>query len=388
MIYEVYLRNSDGKRGSLVNGIVSLTITFRFNKPVKWVITGSGLEECPIGDGDEIVVFRDGVTLLCGYEESKKTTYSAKTRIYDWEVTGQSDLGKIERRLVYPNPAVTPPNPNETYSASGILSAILLNMIDLNAGESAISGVDFSRKLPNLVISEQEPVGDSVSIESKLEDLLSLVQDNLEATDIQIKEAWDMETGKWDILIGNPEDVSDKVIFSVDNGSVSSWERTVTAPKANYLIVTGGKNASDQTMSVRVEDLDSRDKWGRIEGVVARSDIKRNEDAGESWDSVAARLETAAYEELEKASAQFGYKLTIAEVSRNVFLEDYEIGSIVSVRVGGDEFTAKVEEIKITYSKGVETIVPSVGTMQKGELQTVFTELGTLKEQIKVLQKS
>ena len=53
-----------------------------------------------------------------------------------------------------------------------------------------------------------------------------------------------------------------------------------------------------------------------------------------------------------------------------------------------EEFNKKVEEIKITYSKGVETIVPSVGTMQKGELQTVFTELGTLKEQIKVLQKS
>ena len=191
-----------------------------------------------------------------------------------------------------------------------------------------------------------------------------------------------------DIHVSAPEDVSNKVIFSVDNGSISSWERTVSAPKANYLIVTGGKDANGDLMYTRVEDLESQNKWGRIEGVVSRSDIKRNEDAGETWASVSARLETAALEELEKASAQFGYRLTTTEINRNVYMEDYDIGSIVAVRIGSDQFTATVDEIKITYARGIETIVPSVGTMQKGELQSVFTELGTLKEQIKVLQKA
>ena len=386
--YEVYLRNEDGKRGSLVNGIISLTATFRFNQPVKWVMTGAGLEECSVDDSAEIAVFRNGVVLFCGYVNQKKTVFDAKTRIYDWELSGYSDLGKIAWRLVNPNPYVVPPDPNETYSASGVLSTVLLDTIDLNAGASAVSGSGYSRKLPNLIISEQLPVGDTESIESKLESLLKLVQDNLEATEIQIKEVWDMATGTWDIRIGNPEDVSDKVIFSVDNGSISSWERTVTAPKANYLIVTGGQGENGETMYIRVSDQDSIDKWGRIENIVSRTDIKRNEEIEESWESVAARLESAAYEELEKASAQYGYKLTTTEINRNVYLEDYDIGSIVAVRVGSDEFTAKVEEIKITYAEGIETIVPSVGTMQKGELQSVFTELGTLKEAIKVLQKS
>ena len=96
--------------------------------------------------------------------------------------------------------------------------------------------------------------------------------------------------------------------------------------------------------------------------------------------------ELAVNEELEKATAKVGYKLTTSEVSRNSFLEDYDIGSIVSVRIGSDNFTSKVEEVKITYAKGIETIIPSVGTMQKGELQSVFAELGKLKEQVKVLQ--
>ena len=96
----------------------------------------------------------------------------------------------------------------------------------------------------------------------------------------------------------------------------------------------------------------------------------------------------AAYEEFEKASATFGYKLTTTEMNRNVYGTDYGIGSIVAVRIASDEFTAKVEEIKITYEQGIETITPSIGTMQKGELQSVFTELGVLKDQIKVLQKA
>ena len=383
--YEVYIRKSDGKRGSLIDGIVSIDVTFRYNKPAKWTITGAGLEECPLSNGSEVAVFRNGSILFCGYIEEKKDSFDAMTRIYDWEVSGQSDLGKIMRRIAFPNPSQVPPDPDKSWTQTGKLSAVLLNLIDLNAGSNA--GYS-ARALPNLVLSAQSPIGDTETVESKLDEVLKFVQDKLVDADIQIRESWDMTTGKWDIKIFQPKDVSGKVIFSVDNGTISSWERTVTAPKGNYLIVTGSEDENENTMSCSVIDWDSVNTWGSIELVVNRSDIKRNEDTSESWASVAARLQTAAYEELEKASAQFGYKLTTTEINRNVYPDDYDIGDIVSVRIASDEFTAKIEEIRITYEEGVETIVPSVGTMQKGELESVFTELGTLKEQIKVLQKA
>jgi hypothetical protein len=383
MLYEFYLLTDEGKRGSLINGIVSLSVTFRFNEPARWTINGSGLEECPLADGVSLVVFRKSSPLFCGYAEKKVTEYDAKTRIYDWQVTGQSFLGKLAGRLVFPDPTDATPDPDASYTATGTLSKLMLDMIEDNAGADALS----ARKLSGLVIPVQTPTGESLTVESKLDALLKFVQDELKDTDIQIRETWDLGTGTWAVMIGDPADVSDKVIFSVDNGSISKWERTVSEPKANWLLVTGGPDANDDTMSCIVYDAGSISKWGRIEGVVSRTDIKRNEDTSESWASVADRLENAAYEELEKASAQFGYKLTVTEINRNVFPDDYDIGSVVAVRIGADEFTAKVEEIRIEYSGGVETITPSVGTMQRGELQTVFAELGTLKEQIKVLQK-
>ena len=383
-VYDVFLRNKEtGLRTKLIQGIVSLSVIFRFNEPSKWVITGAGLEECPVSGSSDIAVFRNNSILFCGYTESVKTKFDVKSQIYDWEISGKSDLGKISYRLIYPDSSVATPNPNQTYSDSGVLSAVMSNLIKKNAAQS--SSCNVYRRLPNLTVPTQTSVGDSVTIEAKLENVVKYIQDNLKSTDIQIKETWDMETGEWDIYIGNPQDVSSSVIFSVDNGSIAAWERTVSAPKANHIVVTGCKNESDELMYVSVYDQDSIDKWGRIESTVNRSDIKRNEDTSETWESVAARLENAAYEELEKATATFGYKLTVSEMSKKKFPEDYGVGSIVSVRIGNDEFTAKVEEIKITYAKGVETIVPSVGTMQKGELQKVFTEIGTLKEQVKVL---
>ena len=384
MQYEVYLRNDEGKRGRLVNGIVSVDVTFRFNEPAKWTITGTGLDECPLSNGAEIAVFRNGAILFCGSVDEKVDSFDAMTRIYDWEVTGLSDLGKLDSRIIYPDPSDSTPDPDAAYTATGILSTLLHDAIKANAGTDAIS----ARQLVGLVISEQTPVGDSETIDSQYDRLLKFIQDQLKDTNIQIRETWNMAAGEWDIKISSPKDVSAKVIFSVDNGTLSAWERTVTKPTANWLLVTGCKDANDLTMSCIVYDAASIASWGRIEAIVKRSDIKPNEDAGESWQSVADRLEAAAYEELEKASAQFGYKLTTTEINRNTYPDDYDIGSIVTVRVGSDEFTAKVEEIRITYEEGIETIVPSVGTMQKGELQSVFTELGTLKEQIKVLQKS
>ena len=397
MQYDVYLRNNQGRRTSLVNGIVSLTATFRVNQPVKWKLTGSGLEECPLSQNTSIAIFRNGQTWLCGYCTERKDKYDASTRIYDWEVSGLSDLGRLADRLVFPDPTDETPDPDGTYSVSGYLSHVLMDTINNNAGAAAIR----DRQLPRLVISGISDLGDELTVEAKFDELMSFVTNKLKDTDLEIREIWDLQTGLWNIVIRRPQDVSSTVIFSVDNGTIAEWERTVKAPKANWLLVTGCEQKDDSnpddegiTMSCIVYDEDSIQQWGLIEGTVSRSDIDRvegNAEEGttdESWDSVQERLQKAAYEELEKASAQFGYKLKTTEVSRNVYLEDYDIGSIVSIRIGDDEFIAKVEEIKVEYKEGVETVTPSVGTMQRGELQTVFTELGTLKEQIKVLQQT
>ena len=197
MQYDVYLRNNQGKRTSLVNGIVSLTATFRVNQPVKWKLTGSGLEECPLNMNTSIAIFRNGLTWLCGYCTERKDKYDASTRIYDWEVSGLSDLGRLADRLVFPDPTDETPDPDGTYSATGYLSHVLMDTINSNAGAAALR----ERQLPRLVIRGISDIGDELTVEAKFDELMSFVTNKLKDTDLEIREIWDLQTGLWNIVI-------------------------------------------------------------------------------------------------------------------------------------------------------------------------------------------
>ena len=106
MNYKIYKRNSSGGAGSEVSGIVSLKVTIRSNEPMKWTITGSSLTECPLSENSEVVIKRNSGILLCGFVKDKKDKYDAASRIYDWELSGLSDLGKLSRRITFRIPPI------------------------------------------------------------------------------------------------------------------------------------------------------------------------------------------------------------------------------------------------------------------------------------------
>ena len=392
-LYEVYLKTDEGMRGTVVEGITGIEILYRKNEPSKWTLSGSSLGECPIAETASLLIFRNGVCALSGYVEKIELAYDAATRIYDWEVSGLSDLGRLNDRLGWVIPtSATPKFDDNEYKDEGRLSDILLTLANVNGGPQAqqirqISGLTFGT-LPRL--------GDDTTIGVEYDKILDYIQEKLEDSGLVLRETWDGSSGAWAVVIAEPGDVSEKIVFSVESGSISSWKRTVAKPKGNWLLVKGCKNKdTDETLSVIVSDADSIEKWGRIELTVSRSDIKQiveKDDDGnvtytEPWSSVQSRLQEAAYEELEKASAQYGYELTILDIDRFAYKTDWDLNDIVAVRIGSEQFTAQIEEVKLSVSNGVETVTPSVGTIQKGELQTVFDTLGELKEQIKVLQK-
>lgn len=396
-IYEIYKKTAAGGRGQIINDIVSLTHTIRWNEPGKWKMTGAGLTPCPLAEGSGILIFRNGAVALSGFLQEASDEFDAATRIYDWSAEGLSDLGRTAHRLIWVDPDAEKPVIAEELTATGYLSDVLLTFVDMNGGEQSQD----ARLLPNLSLGEYPHIGDEVTFEAKYDELLSYVLDKLKGGTLGIRDAWNPATGKWAVEIYQPRDVSSKVVFSVESGSLSGWERTITAPEGNWLLVQGCEKtnangeSTGETLCVVVEDTASIAKWGRIEKKIDRTDIKQiieKDEEGtttytEPWESVLQRLEEAALEELAKCSAQYGYKLTTVDVDRFEYGKDWDIGDTVAVRVGSEQFTAQIEEINIEYSAGAETVTPSVGTVQRGELQTVFDELGRLKDQVKILQK-
>ena len=391
-VYEVYLKTLEGKRGQIVDGITEVHLLYRKNEPTKWTLSGAALTGCPINEADEIVIFRNGTVALSGFARQVVVEYDAATRIYDWEIEGLSDLGKLAHRLTWPNPQVTTPTIGYEYKDTGYFTDVLLTLARVNSALQAQQ----VRRIPFLDITTLPHYGDSVTIGAEYDELLDYIQKQLADSNFCIRDKWIGATGLWDVEAYKPRDLSERVIFSVESGSISYWKRTVSAPKGNWLIVKGTTNKeTGKDMSVIVSDQDSIDKWGRIELIVNRTDISQiveTNDQGtvtytEPWSSVANRLQAAAYEELENASAQVGYELTILDIDRFSYKTDWDVSDIVTIRIGSEELKAQIDEIEVEYGAGIETVTPSIGTFQKGELMTVFDELGRLKTQVKILSK-
>lgn len=407
--YSFFTKTEDGHRGDILNDVTSIDITWRWNEVTKWTLSGAGLSPCPLGKGSEIIVYRGSEPYLSGYVTSIEDQFDAASGIYDWRIEGCDDLGKLDRRVIYPDPSKADVQWETEYSAEGAAGDVLLDLIRRNI--SALADLP-DRRIATLSTHSPEGVGETVSVASEYDTLLDFVLDQLSDGSLGIRTVWDGRTGVSQIQVYLPEDVSDTVVFSVEAGSLAGWTRRRTAPKGNVLLVTGCEVIEDKEegeeqeededapkffQTVIVIDEESVRQWGRYELKINHSDIKRIEEKDEEtgeviyrepWESVAERLRQAALTDLEANTAEDGYQLTIVELDRMQYKKHWDLGDRVSVRIAGTEFIAPIKEIRVTYAEGIETIVPSVGTLQKGELQSVFDDLGALKKQITILEKS
>lgn len=396
--YSIYLKTSAGLRGAYLNDITSVDITFRWNTVTKWTLTGSGLSACPLGKGAEIIIYRGESPFLSGYVTSIEDSYNAVTGIYDWVVEGEDDLGKLARRVVYPDPADADVQvPGTVYSETGNLTDLLLEAISANICYDAELT---ARRIVTLAAQVSDHAGDEVTITSEYDNLWTFVKKQIEDRTFGIRSVWNGATGVSTIEFYTPHDVSSTVVFSVEAGSLSGWSRKRTAPKGNVILVTGVEitdeddNGTGEYQTVMVQDADSISQWGRRELRIKHSDIKpiiEKDDEGEiiytePWESVQEKLEQAALNDLIDNAAKDSYELQIVELDRMQYKVHWDLGDIVSVRVGDTEMTAPIMEIKISYQSGIETISPAIGELQRGELESIFNDLGALKENVKILQ--
>ena len=398
--YVVYLKTPEGKRGACLNDVTSIDITLRWNTVTKWTLTGSGLSACPIGKGDEIVIFRAEEPYLSGFVTAIEDSFDAKTGIYDWTVDGEDDLGKLSRRVIYPDPASdTVQPPDSTYSDTGYFSDVLLNVIRRNAG----SGADLSpRRMKTLAAASPEHLGETVTVSSDYGVLLDFIMEQISDGAFGIRSVWDAASGVSTVEIYRPNDVSSTVVFSVEAGSLSGWSRKRTAPKANVILAVGQEiedaegTGTGVWQTAAVMDSDSIKAWGRRELYVKHSDIRRIVEKDESgtviyeepWSGVQERLEQAALNDLITNAGQDGYELDIVELDLMSYRKHWDLGDIVTVRIADVEMTAPIMEIKVSYSGGIETVKPAVGELRKGELESVFDRLGSLQKSVNILQSA
>ncbi len=413
--YEIYTKDSDGKRGGLVQEWTAVQLVLRRNDESRWTLSGMGLRPCPFKRGTGIVVFRDGDVILSGLASSIEAQYTASTEVWSWSVTGIDDIGLLARRVIYPDPTNSDPSVAGAvpYTVTAKLETAVTKLINVNARTGSALN---DRLIPNLTTAESQGAGDEVTLSATFDELLEFILTALNDSNLVIRESWKPSTGAFELRVEAAEDRSATVVFSTDNGTLAAWKHKQKAPEANVIICRGmditpeaetteetadgttdgttTDTTTEETETPKVyqwavaEDTESVAKWGRIEKYVERSDIVtiKDEEAGteETPEEVLARLQKAAAEELLNAEGKESWSLTVTPTDMTAWRSAWNLGDTVGFVADGEKMTAQIKEVKVSYANAVETVTPTIGTIERGELGEIFDALGQLKRRIRV----
>lgn len=385
MRYEIYKKTASGGRGTIIEGYVKFNAILRFNEVGKWQLTGSSNDFCPLNENDGIIVYRDGVPFISGYvtdiaEEVDETYESGQ--VINWTVDGLDDNGLLSRRVIIPDPVHLDLTTEAHQTIRDYGGNAILEYIHTQAGSGAHTG----REVPNLTVDTDKNLGMIQTYNARLQNLWEFCVKISEGQALGVRVLWDGESGQYTAMVYAPEDKSDRIVFSREFGNLKKWSRKRSAPSANAIWVAGQGEMTERMFAYR-EDGESIAKWGRFEAVKDRRDLSNEQDENDPR-TPQEILDDTAEELIEENKATEGYELELAPIERMSYRDDWELGDIVKVRVGANEFQAIIEEVKIDYAGGIETVTPSVGTINRGAISKTYSTIQTISDRVAVLERN
>lgn len=382
--YEIYKKQTNGKRGELVSKYNKFTAVLRFNEVGKWTISGAGNELCPFSENEGVIVYRDGEPFISGNilnitEETDETPVNGQYII--WSVEGEDDNGLLGRRVIVPDPVNLNPAANSHQVIRNYTGNAILDYVDTQAGQGANAG----RITPRLTVDLDKNLGSIETYRARFQNLWEFIVEIAQSQALGVNVVWDGVTGGYTAKVYAPTDKSNLIIFAREYGNLKKWSRKREAPNCNAIWVAGQGEMTDR-MFAYAEDAASIAKWGRIEGFKDRRDISDVQDPNDPR-TPQEILNDIAVQLLEENKETIGYELELGEIDRMSYREEWELGDIVTVRTD-TEFKAVIEEVSITYQNQIETVIPSVGTINRGTIAKTYQTIQAINERVAVLERN
>ena len=366
-----YIRGRDGRFKNRLVAVESVNIIEKANDPGSWTLRSRTKEQCPLTEGDGIVVTKNGEVYYSGVFTELREEYDAYTRLYTWTAKGAGDLDYLTRRVCYPDPATGSTTTDVYYEDSGSLGEVVARVIDKNLGVDAM----LARKEPLIAQTVVVDAGTSVSVALRFETVLDAITPLLDAQGFTIRSEWDNDAKKIVYKIYQGTDRTSVMVFSTAYNSILSTEYDAKVPEGNY-IISGGKGEETERPFAYASDDASISSWGRIEYYqdarsVDEADLQAEADG--------------LLRSLSEENVGFSATLNSAEYQAQ-YKKSWNIGDYVAVFVHGKKFVQRVLQVETNLAYGEETITPSVGTLRQGQLMTIFDRLKRLRADVDQLQ--
>lgn len=406
-IYEIYKLDADGLRESLLLQYEELSGHLNRSKNSQFSLTGTCAGTVPLELGDRIALVRSTTQLFSGVvTELDMDCEDCGSGIKSWEASVEGDAVVLGWRYAFAAPdGAAPsdiqvsedvydkmPNDNNENSTRSALNRMLY-YIRKHAGNNAHS----SRRL--LTVSEPDDntrgtQGRSAYHIKKLSDVVKEIGGQDELFPVVSTNA----AGTRVLTVPESRDRTETLVISPEFGNVAKWTRSQKYPKFNACWVISGVSTTQGTggreietrVWVYAEDTESVRKYGRIETVITKGDIKIVEadpDAPEvtpvSRAEVRKLLETEAQARLKEGAATEKWTVELLETNSCAFMDDWQLGDKVRCVIDGTSFNSVIETVEIKYSAGVESVSPAIGEVENGLYGDLYKMLNGIDRRLK-----
>ena len=369
--YAIYIRNKDGSFRDRLIEVASVNIIEVLNDIGSWTIKSTTPERCPFTIGDGIAIYKNGDYYYSGIAKEYSETYDGFNGVYEWTIKGVSDLDFLNRRVCYPDPETGETTETAYYTDSGYLSEVIERLVNKNMGDLAIR----ARREPLYSSVVYEDIGSQCSVKLRFQTLLKAIQQQLDIQGFSINTLWDADADKLSFVLRKSNDMSHLLLFSTELNSIDSFSYLANAPTGNF-IISGGQGEQTERAFAYAENSESIEQWGRIEYF---HDV-RSVEQGNIQEDADVTLSKSSNE-----NVGFSAELN-ADGSYLRYRTDWNLGDYVGLVVHNETYVRRIMQVETNLTHDMETVNPTVGTVEKGQLRKILDEINRLRSDMDYLQ--
>jgi hypothetical protein len=383
-------RNPDRSIGGILKGY-AFTLTLRLNEVGSWDLD-IPRELCPAGwpaPGSGLVFLRDGRVVASGNWDVDAFKWSADPGSTDagqgrFLLNGDTDLGRIAYRVVYPSPERAWDNQTvKTHYESTDLCEIVLRAVVF---AQCMDGTPSARRVPGLTLASGNAAGTSVAFRERFTPLLEALRSTALVGGGLGFDVLDKLNGTQAFTVWAPTDRTETARFGRELGNLTDLEVRHVSPVANVALVSGSEEGLSRHA---LEQVGALGAWGRREMFVDQRQVRdADAPAGDPTPEELAEYEKAADEALASNGEQFSVSATTLDTPELQWGRDYALGDRVSVLTPFGPISDVVKQVVISVSDtGVEDIRSTVGASDLTTEDPLAETVRRLIAQVSKLQR-
>lgn len=330
--------------------IKNLEIALMFNNVSSWKLEISALH--PLAKevskpGAGIVVSTDQGTIISGLTQQAEFKTNTEDPTGILTISGVDDNIFLYDQYAYPDPANNAENQTKVKDTrSGNAETVMKAFVRNNIGPDAIS----SRKISNLLIETNLNRGPLLTKSARWKRLGVVLYQVAKVAELGFKIV--QENDNLIFKVYEPTDLTNDLVWSVNNNTVDETVFEYNAPTVTHAIVAGEGKGVDRKMYVdtNAASLAAKDAWGRrIEVFVDAKEADTTEELKQAGD------ETLAQGVLTSSTEVIPKDATLS------FMNDWNLGDLIKVEINEDIYmTAVIDGVAIVLNEDGITIKASI----------------------------